>query len=685
MNKWIIFAHFDINSVIDNYVIYYLKELKKISANIVFVSDCNLAENELNKLNGITFHNIAKKHGEYDWGSYKYGFRYLDDNKLLNNTDELIFCNDSVYGPIYPLNEYIEQMSNSIYDFTGFFENQFGLENSLQRHIQSWFLMFKKQVFTSEIFKEFIYSVKKLDNKIDIINNYEINCTKILSEKFSFKGLFTSTTADAVNRSPFRLIDCGFPFCKVHTVTNYNVIHKISQKNRILAELINKHQKRYYKKRNIFVNFLRNLKYIKLMNDIKIINSMTQQNNNKFIKIFKYIKFFIQNFIKKVIINLISLIPRDKNIIVTGLCTKNSEGIYRDYFMHNTKYLYLYLTQINNHGFKVIYLCENELMRKKLKEKLNAETYSRRSFKGIYYKLRAKYWLYDNERKDLPDTFLSGGATCICFWHGILFKKVGYEANMSYQKCSDRLKKIFEKLMLKDSYYCVNSEYDRTCYKTAFLTDNEHAPIIGSPRHDVLLNDISNSDLFIEKDYNNIKRLKEQGKILFFYLPTFRDTGKDVSGWLKSEKVKQFLKNNNIVLVCKLHFADKNSLNFELTDNYYKMDSDADIYPVFKYSDAMITDYSTIAFDYLLLDKPILYYPVDLQEYLKKCRGLYGEYNEITAGEKAYNENDLINAMQNIIDKNDKYKKERENLRNKVIKHQDGKNCERFMNWLKSL
>ena len=138
-------------------------------------------------------------------------------------------------------------------------------------------------------------------------------------------------------------------------------------------------------------------------------------------------------------------------------------------------------------------------------------------------------------------------------------------------------------------------------------------------------------------------------------------------------------------MVCKLHFADKNSLNFELTDNYYKMDSDADIYPVFKYSDAMITDYSTIAFDYLLLDKPILYYPVDLQEYLKKCRGLYGEYNEITAGEKAYNENDLINAMQNIIDKNDKYKKERENLRNKVIKHQDGKNCERFMNWLKSL
>jgi len=684
MNRWVIFAHYDKDSVIDDYVIYYLKKIREIIQNIVFVSDCNLSDEELNKLHGITVHNIAGKHGEYDWGSYKKGFEYLEKNNLLQNIDELIFCNDSVYGPIYPLDGYIEQMSNSNFDFTGFFENQFGLENTVNPHIQSWFILFKKNVFTSEIFKDFISSVKKQNNKIDVIENYEIDCSKILSQKFSFKGFFTSTKKDAVYESPFKLINSGFPFCKVRIVTRHNILRTIANKNKKLLPLIKNHQKRCYK-RNVFFNCLRYLKHIKLINEIRIIKNMNINQNNKFTKIFKYIKFFINNFIKKTILGLISLIPRDKNIIVIGLCTKNSDGKYRDYFMHNTKYIYLYLSQVNNHDFRVIYLCNDEKMRNILKNKFNAETYSRKSIKGIFYKLRAKYWLYDNERKDLPNTVLSGGATCVCFWHGILFKKVGYEANTTYQKCSPCLKKIYEKLMIKDSYYCVNSENDRKHFETAFLSKDENTKIIGSPRHDVLLNEIPNSDLFIEKDFNNIKNMKEQGKKLFFYLPTFRDTGKDTSGWLKSEKVKQFLKDNNAVLVCKLHFADKNSLNFDLTESYYKMDSDSDIYPVFKFSDALITDYSTIAFDYLLLDKPILYYPIDLKEYLEKCRGLYGEYDEITAGIKAYNEEELLSAMQDVVNNKDNYKEQRKILRDNVIKYQDGKNCERFMNWLASL
>ena len=115
------------------------------------------------------------------------------------------------------------------------------------------------------------------------------------------------------------------------------------------------------------------------------------------------------------------------------------------------------------------------------------------------------------------------------------------------------------------------------------------------------------------------------------------------------------------------------------------MDSNADIYPVLKYSDALITDYSSIYFDYLLLDKPIIYYPIDLEEYQKKCRGFYRPYEELTAGVKAYNEQELINAIQDVINGVDDYKEERKVLRDKIFKYQDGRNCERVVEWIKNL
>lgn len=189
----------------------------------------------------------------------------------------------------------------------------------------------------------------------------------------------------------------------------------------------------------------------------------------------------------------------------------------------------------------------------------------------------------------------------------------------------------------------------------------------------------------MEEDYNNIKSLYKQGKKLFFYVPTFRDTQKDISGWLKSRNLHNFLHENNIVLVCKLHPFDKNSLDSDLVEDFYKMASDSDIYAVLKYSDALITDYSSIYFDYLLLDKPILYYVPDLEEYQEKCRGFYRPYEELTAGIKTYNEDELINAMQNVVNGVDNYKGQREKLRDKMFKYQDGRNCERVVEWIRSL
>lgn len=174
-NRAAIFAHFDDNNVIQDYVIYYLQSLKDIAGCIIFVSDCDLPENEISKISHIADKVIAKHHGEYDFGSYKRGFQYLSEQSILENFDEIIFANDSCFGPFCNFNNIWEEMKNYNCDFWGISQHEL-----ISRHVQSFFLVFKKNVFNSKIFKNFINSVQKENTKKDIIIKYEIGLSKLL-------------------------------------------------------------------------------------------------------------------------------------------------------------------------------------------------------------------------------------------------------------------------------------------------------------------------------------------------------------------------------------------------------------------------------------------------------------------------------------------------------------------------
>ena len=148
-----IFAHWDPDDQIDDYVIYYLNELKKV-ADILFVSDCHVHHDELKKIEPLVIKSIAKKHGEYDFGSYKRGF--LAAKEILNDYDELIFANDSCYGPFYPFEDIWKEMDSKMCDYWGLFKHSDPKMNAW--HIQSYFIVFKKQVFSSDAFFEFMNS-----------------------------------------------------------------------------------------------------------------------------------------------------------------------------------------------------------------------------------------------------------------------------------------------------------------------------------------------------------------------------------------------------------------------------------------------------------------------------------------------------------------------------------------------
>ena len=221
-----IFAHYDKDNVIDDYVIYYLNALKKVAQKIIFVSDCDLKTAETDKLQGIADEIIAKKHGEHDFGSYKRGFLFAQESNWLTGTDILIFANDSCYGPFFPLENVFEKMEQEKSDFWGITQNnKFKIfkncpwgETCEKAHIQSYFFVLKKEVFNSDVFLNFIKSIKKEKNRDEIILKYEIGLSELLLENNfvmkSFIKAYSDESSPFLHRAQELIVNHGKPFLK---------------------------------------------------------------------------------------------------------------------------------------------------------------------------------------------------------------------------------------------------------------------------------------------------------------------------------------------------------------------------------------------------------------------------------------------------------------------------------------
>ena len=189
MKRVAIFAHYDSKNVIKDYVIYYLKELKKVVDKIIFVSDSDVQNKEEEKIKDYIDFSIIGKHGEYDFGSYKRGYQYAKGKGLLEDCEELVFANDSCYAPMYPFEDMFSKMSPKALDFWGATANPSGIEikdgkpfNNNVEHVQSYFVVFKSNVFKSELFDNFINSIKKENTKEEVIAYYEVGMSKLLSD-----------------------------------------------------------------------------------------------------------------------------------------------------------------------------------------------------------------------------------------------------------------------------------------------------------------------------------------------------------------------------------------------------------------------------------------------------------------------------------------------------------------------
>lgn len=193
MKRAAVFAHYDKHDMVDDYVVYYLKRLHEVCSHIVFVTTSNAPKTELSRIRDICQSIIQRENVGYDFMSYKVGLQSLD----IGGFDEVVICNDSVYGPLFSLDETFARMQKVECDFWGMTES-----HDKAYHLQSYFIVFRKKVLESRCFGLFWETISNASNKYEIIDKYEVG----LSQAFIQCGLRPSVH---VNFSPGILLLYG--------------------------------------------------------------------------------------------------------------------------------------------------------------------------------------------------------------------------------------------------------------------------------------------------------------------------------------------------------------------------------------------------------------------------------------------------------------------------------------------
>ncbi len=222
-----VFAAYDSEGKVSDYVLNYVRKLKEVCEKVVFVADNEAPLSEQKKLDGLVDFKQFKHHGEYDFGSYKIGYNWVLKQSWAVKVDEFILCNDSCFtvGPFKPV---FDVMSFSRCDFWGM-----TLTNKITLHLQSFFLVFKKNVFQSAVFDKFMQSICAQKAVKNVIELYEVPLKSLL-EKEGFRGTAYIQNLKSPHQRALTTLQKGMPFVKkkcfrkAHTLLDESCLENIA-------------------------------------------------------------------------------------------------------------------------------------------------------------------------------------------------------------------------------------------------------------------------------------------------------------------------------------------------------------------------------------------------------------------------------------------------------------------------
>ena len=365
--------------------------------------------------------------------------------------------------------------------------------------------------------------------------------------------------------------------------------------------------------------------------------------------------------------DLLELLIPKKDIVIFGAMNGN-------WFGDNAKYMFVF-SHLSTKGFKQIWLTKNIRVYRDLKSQDLPVCYIH-SPKGIYYQFSAKVGLYTDSLYDLfiSPYFVSKTIKLIALRHGRSVKRVRFaRLNHKISEKEFRERKIESRLITyASSTSNFVSEIQEKCLNIGI---NKHI-VTGYPRNDLMLQKA--------KDYDAKSKLYGDKRIIL-YAPTWRH-GREITSFFPFDSLQLDTLNNrllelNIVLLLRPHVTEliaskllRSKLDYFSSFSNIKIASHEkhpDVNNLLPHVDMLLSDYSALYHDYLLLDRPIGLIPYDYDSFNRNNGFLYS-YMDLMPGRKILTTENLMDFLDEI-DNPGLYSESRKKLRNLIFENPPGK------------
>jgi CDP-glycerol glycerophosphotransferase (TagB/SpsB family) len=296
--------------------------------------------------------------------------------------------------------------------------------------------------------------------------------------------------------------------------------------------------------------------------------------------------------------------------------------------------------------------------------------------------LRARFLVSSHPPSDFYPFSWSARKVFINTWHGSPMKAIFFADRGDTRS---NLRRIFH-LSKKISAFIVSSKLEAAMYAESFHIDARKFCCLGQPRNDILLKYTKSSDKEILKQM--IGNTPEYDKAIL-YCPTYRRysaTRFFPFIDLDLKHLNEFLEENKLIILMRGHVYDKGLEKQYLSERIidFAFDICNDINSALPDVDIMVTDYASVYIDFLLLNRPCIFVPYDLEEYQEKRGLLYDDFDFWTPGYKVSTYKEFISAIEKIVSGRDLYETKRQEINRQLNYHQTDNSCERVFELIRN-
>jgi CDP-glycerol glycerophosphotransferase (TagB/SpsB family) len=369
-------------------------------------------------------------------------------------------------------------------------------------------------------------------------------------------------------------------------------------------------------------------------------------------------------------------------------------------FADNSKYFFVYANEMIGQGDRVVFLTTSRTTHRSITA-AGAESILHPSWRSFILLLKCGTAISDFDWFKFGAYPLTHGAKLIQIWHGAPLKHIELDLFrkrlpgtpawlrplIKVQKAIIGRYPLYDMVVSTSQWFI--DEVFRHCFKARRFIAT------GYPRNDVLFGKTGNGGIsdrlarinVDQKVLEIVRTARTDGQKICLYVPTFR---KDMAGpfedALDLSRLSTFAQNHNLQVVLKLHPFMYRQYRIIEHSNLIEYDPRGDVYPLMPLCDLLITDYSSIFFDFLLIDRPIIFFPYDLENYLHQDRAMYFDYDAMTPGPKCRTYDELETQILKAIDTvgRDKYVQSRKKIRDYTHDHEDGLSHKRLLTSIRS-